>query len=63
MMFEDRKIQDPIRSCPRCSEAIVWMRTYSGKKVPVVYSESTKYDHIFDRTKHTFHTCKKKDKS
>lgn len=35
------------------------MRTHSGKKVPVAYSEQTKHDRIFDRAKHTRHSCKK----
>jgi hypothetical protein len=60
-VFQDRKIQSPIRSCKSCSAPIVWLKTVAGKNMPVD-ADTVKADdlfNLFDSSKHRSHyaTC------
>lgn len=58
-MYQDEKIQSRVRSCSKCSAAIVWLPNKDFKKVPVNSSTVQDSDEVYDPQKHTMHyrTC------
>lgn len=54
-MFEDKKIEGRVRSCRSCGAAIIWLRTKSGKKMPVEAESVTGDETMFEYGKHKSH--------
>lgn len=52
-----------VQNCKSCGAGIIWLRTLSGKSMPVDYLSVSDGETVFDYSKHTSHfaTCKNAD--
>ena len=43
------------RSCKKCGAAIIWLKTFRGKNIPVEYDSVEGLEPQYDRNKHDCH--------